>query len=571
MPRRLLPALALSLSIAAPVPGLAQTDLIAGTAGAYLAVREGSSVNDFIATAPFFERLLSTYPDSVPFLESAVANLVAKGELAKAIEFADRLNRLDTSNHIAALALMADGFARRDYAAVLQRLDDGALTIPLIDGPARAWAHLGAGRMAEALDVLSDVASQDGLLPFARYSRALALGLAGDFEGAVEEFAASDDPNGAALSRTGIFANIQLLTQLDQFDAAMGIMERAFGMTTPDPQILALRMGLMAGQPQDFDAIRDAAEGIADIMAVTASVFRARGNLNDALLYARAAVEINPRLTETWVLIGQALEDLGQPMLAADAYGQVPSDDSFGMAAAMGRAQTLHATGETEAALDLLAALAQQYPDTIAAHQVLGDFLRREERFADAAVAYDRAVAIAETREGHRDWVLYFSRAVARERLGDWDNAEADFRRALDFQPDQPIVLNYLGYSLVERQERLDEALEMIERAVAAQPDNGAIVDSLAWALFRLGRYDEAVAPMERAAALLPVDPVINDHLGDVYWAVGRYREANFQWRRALSLGEHPDVDRDRLRRKIEAGLDRVLEEEGAPALRPAP
>jgi tetratricopeptide (TPR) repeat protein len=554
-----------------PVQSLAQSDITPGTAGAYLAAREGGNANDFAASAPYFERLLGDYPDHVPFLESAVANLVAKGSLSDAVTHAARLNQLDPSNHIAALTLMADAFARRDYPEVLQRLDAGSLTIPLIDGPARAWAHMGNGRMAEALDVLGDVASQDGLLPFARYSRALALGLAGDFEGAIAEFDASDDPNGAALSRNGILAHVQLLTQLDDFDTALALMDRAFGPAAADPVILELRQALQAGQPQDFDALGDAADGIAEIMAVTANVFRARANTNDALLYARAAVAINPRLTETWLLIGQALEDIGQPLLAAQAYGQVPAGDSFGMAAAMGRAQTLYATGDTEDALELLAELARAYPNSVAAHQVLGDFLRREERFVEAAEAYDRAVEIAGERGAVRDWVLYFSRAVTRERMGDWPPAEADFRRALDLQPDQPIVLNYLGYSLVERQERLDEALEMIERAVAAQPDNGAIVDSLAWVLFRLGRYDEAVAPMERAAALLPVDPVINDHLGDVYWAVGRYREANFQWRRALSLGEHPDVDRDRLRRKIEVGLDRVLEEEGAPPLRAAP
>ena len=135
-------------------------------------------------------------------------------------------------------------------------------------------------------------------------------------------------------------------------------------------------------------------------------------------------------------------------------------------------------------------------------------------------------------------------------------------------------MLNYLGYSLVQKREKLDEALAMIERAVAARPESGYIVDSLGWALYRLGRYDEAVPHMERAVELMPVDPVVNDHLGDVLWAVGRKREAEFQWRRALSFLEHGDaaeeVDADRVRRKIEVGLDAVLAEEGADPLRVA-
>jgi Flp pilus assembly protein TadD len=150
--------------------------------------------------------------------------------------------------------------------------------------------------------------------------------------------------------------------------------------------------------------------------------------------------------------------------------------------------------------------------------------------------------------------------------MGDWPGAEADFRAALALRPGQAQVLNYYGYSLVERRERLDEALAMIEEAVRAEPQNGAIVDSLGWALFRLGRHEEAVVHMEQAAALEPSDPVVNDHLGDVFWAVGRKREAAFQWRRALSFG--PDeAEAQRIRRKLEIGLDAVLAEEGAPPL----
>ena len=150
--------------------------------------------------------------------------------------------------------------------------------------------------------------------------------------------------------------------------------------------------------------------------------------------------------------------------------------------------------------------------------------------------------------------------------------SEADFRAALAIEPEQPQVLNFLGYSLVEQQRNLDEALDMIERAVLASPDSGYIVDSLGWVLYRLGRYTEAVTKMERAVELLAVDPVINDHLGDVYWAVGRKREAEFQWRRAVSFVDPDDADGeadpDRIRRKLEIGLDKLLEEEGAPPLK---
>ena len=202
------------------------------------------------------------------------------------------------------------------------------------------------------------------------------------------------------------------------------------------------------------------------------------------------------------------------------------------------------------------------YGDLATVHVTLGDDYRRLKRYDEATAAYDRAVALyGEPEPSH--WVLYYTRGITHERMDRWDLAESDFRMALKLQPDQPQVLNYLGYSFVEQQTNLDEALDMIERAVAARPNDGYITDSLGWVLYRLNRFADAVEHMERAAELMAVDPIINDHLGDVYWAVARRREAEFQWTRALSF-EPEDVDADRIRRKLDVGLDVVLAEEGA-------
>ena len=160
----------------------------------------------------------------------------------------------------------------------------------------------------------------------------------------------------------------------------------------------------------------------------------------------------------------------------------------------------------------------------------------------------------------------YFARAISHERQKRWPLAEADFRKALELNPGQPQVLNYLGYSFLEMGINLDEAIEMIQEAVTARPDSGYIVDSLGWRQYRMSQYDEAVINLERAAALMALDPVVNDHLGDAFWAVGRRIEAEFEWKRALSL-EPEEKDASRIRRKLEVGLDTVLEEEGAPPI----
>ncbi len=170
----------------------------------------------------------------------------------------------------------------------------------------------------------------------------------------------------------------------------------------------------------------------------------------------------------------------------------------------------------------------------------LGDMLRGRNDFAAAAAAYGKAIAMLK-KEREQDWSLYYARGIAYERAGQWKKAEADFLHALKLRPDQPLVLNYLGYSWVDRGENLARARRMIERAVELRPDDGYIIDSLGWVLYRAGKYDEAVSRLEKAIELKPEDPVINDHLGDAYWRVGRIREARFQWRRALSF--NPDAE----------------------------
>jgi Flp pilus assembly protein TadD len=274
-------------------------------------------------------------------------------------------------------------------------------------------------------------------------------------------------------------------------------------------------------------------------------------------------MHIRPDLVEPTLIAADVLAAEGQFALAEAALKGIPEDSPWSVTAEIRRASAIRDSGDVDGAIAALQALALRAPQEAEVQAALGDHLRMADRFAEAAVAYGAAVAlIGEPQPGH--WGLYYSRAIAYERSGDWPAAEADFRKALELNPEQPSVLNYLGYSLVEQKRDLDEALDMIERAVAGQPDDGYITDSLGWVLYRLERYEEALPHMLRAVELEPVDPIINDHLGDVLWKVGRKREAEFQWRRALSFGPADDLDMERVRRKLEVGLDAVYAEEQA-------
>ena len=539
-------------------------------AGAYLAAREAGTRSDFAASVPYLERLVAHDPENADFRETLVLSLMVTGQFEAAAEQAEQLAALSPGSHVAGLVLMAEAFEQRDYARALSLLEGAGSGHAMVDGLARAWAELGEGRMTEALAVLDDIAARDGLGAFALYCRALALAMVGDVEGALAIF--EDPTSGVAESvdRRGIIAHAQVLALAERPDDAMALIGLIFADPASDRRLAPMVEAFAAGEAVPFDMITDAAEGMAEVFSIMARAMHSGRNPHDALLYARAATWVNAGLTQQQLFIGQIYEDLDQPGMAAEAYARIPADDTFGMAAAMGRAQTLESLGRADEAIEALIRLSEEHPQSVAAFQVLGDFLRRESRHEEAITAYDRALALHEEQGREPDWRLWFARGVSHERSDQWEPAEADFRRALQIEPDQSTVLNYLGYSLVERQENLEEALEMIERAVAGEPDSGYIIDSLAWALFRLGRYDGALEPMERAVELMPEDPILNDHLGDVYWALGRNREARFQWRRALSFGPHDDLDMDRVRRKLDVGLDRVLEDEGEPPLHPA-
>ena len=201
----------------------------------------------------------------------------------------------------------------------------------------------------------------------------------------------------------------------------------------------------------------------------------------------------------------------------------------------------------------MLQAMADTAPERTDALVALGDLYRSRERWLDAVTHYDRAVARAQEQAS---WSLLYVRGIALERAKQWDRAEADFLRALDLRPDDPLLLNYLGYSWTEQGRHLDRAREMIEKAVDQRPRDGYIVDSLGWVLYRLGDFEGAVAQLERAVELRPQDPVINDHLGDAYWRVGRRLEATFQWRRALTFAPEEELV-PKIRRKLDEGLER--------------
>jgi tetratricopeptide (TPR) repeat protein len=529
--------------------------------GAYLAARIAESQNDFRQSSVWYGKAIIADSGNAQLLEGAMVAEIGIGDLALAIDAARlRKNLGGDQSQLAEVVLLADEAMREDYAAILASSAAGRDVGDLATALVAAWAKVGEGKMSEALDAFDAITQTKGFEGFGYYHKALALASVGDFEGA-DEILSGRAAGPIFVMRRGIFAHAQILSQLERNPDAVALLDQMFG-TAPDPIIDAVRLRLKAGEPIPFDTVRSARDGLAEVFFTISTALNGDADAVYTLIHLRVAGYLRPDHTDALLMTAEVLEDLDQHELAAETYATFPPEDPAYVTAEIGRAEALRSLDKADAAIEALQALARTNGDLVGVQFALGDILRTQERFDEAEVAYSAAIDLRKDVT-EDDWVLFFYRGICHEQSKDWAPAETDFRRALELNPSQPQVLNYLGYGLVDRGEKLDEALGMIEKAVAGDPDKGYIIDSLAWAYFRLGRYEEALAPMERASLLEPVDPVVTDHLGDVYWMSGRKLEAQFQWRRALSF-EPTEKDANRIRRKLEIGLDTVMAEEAA-------
>jgi Flp pilus assembly protein TadD len=271
-----------------------------------------------------------------------------------------------------------------------------------------------------------------------------------------------------------------------------------------------------------------------------------------ALAYLRLSLRLDPDRDEAWVLVGDVLSAQGDKDGAREAYLRIRPGSQRYIAARGKMAWALQNGGDHDGALKLAQATLSANPNSLDAQVTMADLLRANERYDDSAKVLDGVIAAAGPTP---DWRLYYARAMSLQQANRWPEAERDLQAALKQRPEEPELLNFLAYSWIDRGEHLAEALQMTQKAVAMNPQSGAMVDSLGWAYYRMGDYKNAVARLEQAVVLEPSDPDVNDHLGDAYWRIGRKVEAGYQWRRVLTL--EPSVRlKAAVEQKIKSGLD---------------
>jgi len=527
--------------------------------GAFLAGRAASVTNDFSASFSYNKRVVQLDPDNLVSQENLLLAYIGLGRVADAIELADQFTGEQRDWQVTKIIHTADLLSQGSYAALIELFDTDFAANPLVDQMVLAWAQAGMGNTADALATLETLGQEPGLRDFAIFQSAMVLYAQNDPR-AVDIMAGFKTDFGGFGPRPQLMWALMLADRGD-FDQAIDVFDQYFPSLL-DPELIEIRKSLVAQTvpvgylPQNFT------QATAEIYhAIATFISAADIDPNFILIYVRLAQFLAPDHMPARLIAAQTLQELGQYDLSIDEFAQIAPDHPQYHNAELGRADALDAAGQDQAALQVLENLMRRFPDSPLAFVGYADLSRRSENYDKAITAYSKAIDLF-TAQNRSRWGLHYARAISYERTDQWPAAERDFRRALELNPNQPQVLNYLGYSLIEQRTNLDEALDMIDRAIQQSPDSGYIVDSMGWGLYRLGRFQEALPYMERASELMPVDPIVNDHLGDVYWAVGRKLEAEFQWRRALSF-DPEEKELQRIRKKLAIGLDQVLIEEG--------
>ncbi|MEJ8571720.1 tetratricopeptide repeat protein [Microbaculum marinum] len=521
-------------------------------AGNYLAGRVAGALSDSGAAAHFYKQALQADPDNLSLLDRSFTLSLIAGEYDTAMATAKRIAELDPSHRLAQLALAVDAIRARQYAAAQRHLAEAGsgplaeLTATLL----QAWTEAGEGDTAQSLATVASLSGPEWYEVFKPYHSGLIAGVGGDEDAAGKYFeeAYRADPDAIRI----VQAWGRHLAQTGRAEEAREVLEK-FGDVVPNhPLTLTALQNIDAGRvPQPI--VKSAQEGAAEVLYGIGSALGSDSGEEYAAIYLRLGLHLAPNNPLAILSLADYYEKSGDSEKAIEIYGKVPDTSPLRPNAEIHRALNLDDMDRTDEAIEVLESVIAANPDDEEAIIALGNILRGRERFGEAAAVYSRAIDRIDGADP-RDWALFYFRGMCYERDKRWSLAELDLQKALELNPEQPHVLNYLGYSWVDQHLHLDKALDMISRAVELRPNDGYIVDSLGWAYYRLGRYEEAARELERAVELKPEDPIINDHLGDAYWKVGRKLEARFQWSHAKALDPDPD-DLAKIMEKLESGL----------------
>ncbi|MEE9374949.1 MAG: tetratricopeptide repeat protein [Rhizobiaceae bacterium] len=535
-------------------------------AGNYLAARIAATDKDTENAVVFYRKALEIDPDNTGLKMQGFLNFVANGNFSEGVLLGQEISKNSNSPEIVSLILAVEDLRKKSWANAERRLDKpwrSALD-RLMAGIVLGWVKHGQGKTDEALKSVDGLKGPAWFDLFVQYHGGLLALAGGDTKGAIKRLdkAFKNRAGGQAASETYMRA----LGALIQAHWKQGDKKKAKELViaglkrAPQSPIFERKLANIEADKAPGFAPLFAQRGAAEVFLNLGTAVDKEGGEQFARIYLQLANVLAPDDDVITAQLGQVYDKQGLLVRANALFESIPDKSALKRITRLERALNLDELEELDEARKELDLLVEQTPDDLVLHLSYGAVLARHEDFKGAIDIYSGIIGrLKETKRYH--WNLFYRQGIAYERTKQWPKAEASFKKALKLFPNQPNVLNYLGYSWIDMNTNLQEGLDMIRKAVELRPNDGYMVDSLGWAYFRMKRYSEAVVEMERAVELRPGDPTINDHLGDTYWRANRKLEATFQWRHALAL-DPPKADIGRIEDKLENGLDSVVEKE---------
>ena len=544
-------------TVAAPVPG-DEPPSATSQLGGYLAGRLARGLADTHAAANFYNKALAKDADNEALISQTFDMEAAEANWPRAEELARALAKLKSDHRMSQLFLGLAEFKRGNFADAEERFKAASVNpIGELTGLlARAWLRQAEGKTKEALDLLDTTKQPDWAQAMIRYHRALLA----DVGSRKQEARATYDKLASSDQRSvrSTLANAQSVANGGDTKTAQKVLQTYFDKIRGDghPSAVALQKQLAAGERTPL-LVTTASQGMSEALFGLGEALAGEGGVGPGAVFLQYSLFLEPRFPFALAALANVYESTKNYARAIEVYEQITPGTPLESAIDIRKAYDLNSLDRVDEAKALLEQVADREPGDLKPLDALGSIMRGQKRWDEAITYYSRAIAIIKKPDA-KYWNYYYSRGTCYERVHKWPLAEADLQTALKLSPEEPMVLNYLGYSWVDQNKNLKVGLQLIEKAVKLKPEDGYIVDSLGWAHYRMGNYKEAVRWLERAVELRPDDPVLNDHYGDGLWRVGREREAVFQWNQALSLKPEPE-DTEKIQRKLKSGLPTLV------------
>lgn len=522
--------------------------------GSYLAGRFARAEHATGDAANFYRSALQQDPVSDVLLEQSFLMEASEGHFEGAVELAKKLVEKQPKHRMARLLLGLKAFDQGDLKAAETHFKSagsgpiGELTSAI----AQAWVVLADGDTSRALKKLKLQRQAEWAQFYLQYHKALIADIGGRKSVARDAFNRVFNQDSRTLRTTLAFA--RHAAHGNDFRQAKSILRSHLEATNGDGHPLARELLDEVGSSSKMDLlITTPRQGLAEVFYGLGEALTSEGGVSIGILYLQMALFLDPQQPFALAALANAHETTKRYEEAIEIYERIPDGTRLQSAIDIRKGLNLNSLDRVDEAEALLERVSNENPKNIKALEALGNIMRSRKRYEEAAGYYTRVINSLGDPDAS-DWVHFYSRGTCYERLKKWPEAEEDLQQAVKLNPDQPLALNYLGYSWIDQNRNLQEGLKLIEKAVALKPDDGYIVDSLGWAHYQIGNYSRAVGLLEQAVELRPEDPVLNDHLGDAYWRVGRHREARFQWDQAVSLNPEPE-DLVQLQKKLAEGL----------------